>query len=199
VTDGFCYIVYGDRAQVEAAKSLATLRQYNRQPVTVVGDRQLDGAGFVEFENKGTTGRRAKVNLDRLSPYEHTCYLDADTIIHGDLSAGFKMVHDGWDLVIAPSVNQDDRWLEHVGIEERVRTEYDLGYKFLQLQAGVFWFNRKHCTRLFRAWRREWKHFLDQDQGALLRALYRRPVRVWLMGQPWSNGEMIRHLHGRLR
>ncbi len=199
MTDGFCYVVYGERAQAEATKSLATLRRHNRQPVTVIGDRGLDGAGFVEFENQGTPGRWAKVNLDRLSPYARTCYLDADTIVHGDLSAGFGMLRDGWDLVIAPSANQGERWLEHVGKEERVRTEYDLGYKFLQLQCGLIFFNKERCARLFKAWRSEWEYYLDQDQGALLRALYRRPVRTWLLGQPWSNGEILRHLHGRLR
>ena len=199
MTEGFCYVVYGDRAQAEAAKSLATLHQHNHKAVTVIGDRRLDGVGFVPFEGKGTPGRWAKVNLDQLSPYTHTCYLDADTIIHGDLAAGFEILRDGWDLVIAPSVNQGDRWLEHVGEEERLQTWYGLGYKFLQLQAGVMWFHKERCARLFKAWRAAWNKFLGQDQAALLRALYQAPVRVWLLGRPWSDGAMIRHLYGRLR
>ena len=199
MTDGFCYIVYGDRAQAEASKSLATLRQHNRQKVTVIGDRQLDGVGFVAFEGKGTPGRWAKVNLDRLSPYVHTCYLDADTIVHGDLSAGFEVLRDGWDLVIASSVNQDDRWLEHVDKEERETTWDELGYSFLQLQAGVMWFHKGRCIGLFARWRSEWLRWKREDQAALIRAMYQRPVKTWLVGQPYSNGEVVRHLHGRLR
>ena len=199
MTDGFCYIVYGARAQAEAAKSLATLRQHNRRPVTVIGDRQLDGAGFVAFEGKGTPGRWAKVNLDNLSPYAHTCYLDADTIIHGALSTGFEILRDGWDLVIAPSVNQGDRWLEHVDKEERETTWDELGYTFLQLQAGAMWFHKEHCIELFARWRTEWLRWKREDQAALLRAMYQGPVKTWLLGQPWSNGQLVRHLHGRLR
>jgi hypothetical protein len=199
MTDGFCYIVYGDRAAVEATKSLATLRQHNQQPVTVIGDRALDGAGFVAFENRGTPGRWAKVNLDQLSPYECTCYLDADTIVHGDLSAGFGMLRDGWDLVIAPSVNQGRDWLRHVEEEERGPTVLELGYRYLQLQAGMMFFHREQCARLFGIWRSEWERWQGQDQAALLRALYQEPVKAWLLGQPWSNGELVRHIFGVLR
>lgn len=199
MSEGFCYIVYGDQAKVAADHSLMTLRQHNTRPIHVIGNRELKDSTLFEFIGWGAPGRWAKTNLDRLSPFSRTCYLDADTIIHSDLSIGFAILRDGWDIVIAPSVNQNERWLDHIESAEKLETLTALGEKFLQLQAGVIWFDTGRCKKLFQYWRAEWNRFRDQDQAALLRALYKSPVKVWLLGHPWSNGENIRHLHGQIK
>jgi len=70
----------------------------------------------------------------------------------------------------------------------------------VQLQGGVlFWRRNEATTRLFERWRAEWARYRQQDQGALLRALYTEPVRVWLLGRPWNGGNLIEHLCGRAK
>jgi hypothetical protein len=197
-TAGFCYIVYGENAEDAATQSVATLRKHNSKQVHIIGDRPLPGCTFSKFEGWGTVGRLAKINLDRLTPFENTCYLDADTIIHSRLAVGFSILNDGWDMVICPSANQGEHWLRHVGEEESLATLIQLRERFLQLQAGVIWFNAARCKKFFQLWRLEWNRWQDQDQAALLRALYEAPIKIWLLGNPWSNGEMVRHLHGKL-
>ena len=94
--EGIIYVAYGAAAQREMATSLFSLRQHHDYPVHVVEGEAAKGQGI-------PISRAAKLHLDQVTPFRHTLYLDADTRIRGDLSTGFKMLADGWDLVIAPS------------------------------------------------------------------------------------------------
>ncbi len=189
---GFCYIVYGNNAQREQAQSVWMLRQRHDEEVTVIGDR-----GIPCGTNGGLAGRWAKVNLDLLSPYRLTCYLDADTRPYGDLSVGFKALEAGWELVIVPCSKQGVDGLWHMTEVERAETLAEVGQP-LMVNSGVMWFRK--CRRIaafFRAWREEWLRFRDRDQGALLRALERQPVRMWLLGRPFNGGAVVAHHFGQ--
>ena len=189
---GTIYVAYGERAKQETAKSAASLRRHNDLPIITIDE--------TVFDRPGPGARWAKLNVDRLSPFDYTLYLDADTRVNGDVSAGFGMLGDGWDLLIAPSVNQGHECFRHIGQIENQATLDELENPFpLQLQAGVMFFHRERCARLFAAWRDEWLRFKGQDQAALLRALNREPVRVLLLGRAWNGGKLIEHLFGRAR
>ncbi len=138
--------------------------------------------------------------MDRLVEYDRVLYLDADTRINGDVSSGFEML-DNWDLVLAPSTKQDTDLFAHIKInEEKDQTLLEIGNQWpLQLQAGVMFFERLRCAKLFEYWREEWRRWAIQDQAALLRALARCPVRVWLLGRTWNGGQLVEHLFGRAR
>jgi len=194
-----CYVVYGETARREAELSMQSLRLWHDLPVSVIGEPAM-GADCVALPQADAGGRWAKVSLDQASPYTDTLYLDADTRPHGDLSAGFAMLADGWDLVICPSMNQGEDLLWHVGADERAATLRELAFEPLQLQAGVFFFRKNERTAaLYRAWRAEWLRFRDQDQAALLRALTYAPVRAWLVGHPWNGGALVDHRFGACR
>jgi hypothetical protein len=200
---GFAFVAYGETAANEARLAIASLRQHHRREPALVLGEPVPGA--IHFESK-TTGltdvqasRWAKVNLDGL-PLDDVCYLDADTRVNGDLSAGFRALDDGWDLVITASDHQGDDILWHVDAMECALTLQELCHVPLALQAGVFWFRRNERTRaLFAAWREEWRRWQDQDQGALLRALHRAPVRVWLLGRAFNGGAVVGHRFGACR
>jgi len=195
---GVVYIAYGWRAVKEAGYSIATLRQHNDLPVTVIGER-VQGAEHVEFDGHNSMGRWAKCNLDRLTPYAHTLYLDADTRIHGNVSAGFTLLQD-WDVAMAPSTVQGDGILWHVSEEEREATYAELGRHLLQLQGGMmFWRKNERTAAFFQAWREEWERWRGQDQAALLRALHRTPLRLWLLSNEWNGGSLIEHRYGAAR
>ena len=196
---GVCYVAYGENAQREAARSIQSLRQFHDWPVSVIGER-VDGAKCLPLERVDTGGRWAKVNLNNLSPYLYTLYIDADTLVRGSLSAGFEILFDGWDAAIVPSNQQGSELLWHVTEEERQATLCELELEPLQLQGGLFFFQRNEAVdRFFSVWRSEWLRFKGQDQGALLRALMQCPLRLWLLGYPWNGGTVVDHRFGRAR
>jgi hypothetical protein len=196
------YVAYGWNARHEAVEAIKSLRRHNDLPVAVVSDKPLEDEMHIYAPDADQGGRLAKLSLDRLSPFEYTAYLDADTRVHGDLSAGFAVLAGGWDMALAPSKLQGTEALENCGYQDRVLTLGDLGPLRLAWQAGVlFWRRCEAMGRLFAAWREEWGKFKDKDQGALLRALARVPVRVWCLGWDWNSeeGEIVKHRFGRAR
>lgn len=191
------YVVYGHKAHAEATQSIASLQRCHNWPVLVVGDQPVAGAEHRGFENRGTPGRWAKVNLDKLTPWKWTLFLDADTRIRGDLSIGFRLLAAGYDLVMVPSRSQRNKGLQHLGREERRMTLDELPLDPLQLNTGVMWFG-PGIGSLFEIWREEWERWQDKDQGALLRALNRHPVAVALLGWPYNDlrGDVVEHRFG---
>jgi hypothetical protein len=185
--------------------SVKTLQHFNNTIPALLTDRKVNGrAKYVHFPQPPDytnvqKSRWAKVNLDNWSPFDHALYLDADTRVRGDISLGFRVLDDGFDLVICPSIQQGNDSLHHVGADDKERTLSAIGYDdALQLQAGVFWFRKSDAMHaLFQAWREEWLKFEEQDQGALMRALHKRPVKMWVLSNVWNGGAVIDHRHGR--
>jgi len=199
MTNGVVYVTYGLKAKQEAMESIKSLKQHNNLPATIIHEGYFDEDQFMTDAQKS---RWAKVNLPRLVEYDRVLYLDADTRIHSDLSAGFEIL-DAWDMAIAPSKNQDGALFAHIPDQaEKAATLEEIGNPWpLQLQAGVIFFERQRCAKFFELWREEYRRYGDQDQAAMLRALHREPIRVWLLGKPWNSdkGEMVTHLFGRCR
>lgn len=194
-------MVYGKAARREAATSIEMLRRFHDWPVAVIGDRvAVPGVRNISFPDRDSGARWAKLHLDILSPFRRTLYLDADTRPYQDLSDGFAVLDDGWDLVLAPSTQQGWSWLWHCGNADREATLEAWGWRPLALQAGVMFVRRnRRVHRLFAAWRQEWERFEDQDQAALLRALRRAPARIWLLGKPWNGGAIVGHRFGQAK
>lgn len=194
MTRGVVYIAYGRRAVTEATASLFTLRGFHDWPVAVIGER-IRGCAHIEWPSIGTPGRWAKVNLDVLTPFDETLFLDADTRIHDRLDAGFRLLAH-YDLVLVPSRPQHGEVLSHLTAAERAVTLEGL-LDPLQLNTGVMWFNR-NAAPLFAVWREEWQRWKDKDQGALLRALERRPTPYAILGAPFNDmhGTVVEHRFG---
>lgn len=195
MNEGILYVTYGGTARQEAASSIASLKRHHNYPIHV-SEGDTNGGDCIPLS------RAAKLNLDQVTPFRYNLYLDADTRVRGDLSAGFRILVDGWSMVIAPSGRQGNDVMGHLPAGERDYTLATLGNPLpLQWQAGVFYFDRDRVGPLFAAWREEWARFGGQDQGALLRALAATPIRMWVLGQIWNQkgGEVVDHLFGRAR
>lgn len=200
MTCGVIFVAYGPNACREALASAASLR--GQYPVTTVGE-VFRG---IHFDDQDSRGRWAKLNLDSLSPYDFTLYLDADTRVKGDLSAGFDLLADGWDMAITASTNQPSRHgpdggqlLWHACNEERAATFMEVG-EVVQLQAGAFFFARNaRVMDFFAVWRNEWQRWHFNDQAALLRALWRVPLKIWLLGRDYNGGALVEHRFGAAR
>jgi hypothetical protein len=198
---GIVYVAYGNKAKEQMKFNYRALQQAGMDdiPVTVIDENV--------FPQRDRGARWSKLNLDTLSPYDHTLYLDADTRVRADIRVGFEILADGFDLVIVPSSAQGSRLFGHIGEDERERTFEVLGNPWpLQLQGGVFWFVKSEpVLDLFAAWREEWERYEDQDQAALLRALDRvANIKVWLLSSSFNSGALnqgalVEHYFGRAR
>lgn len=197
-------MAYGDRARREADFCLRSLTRSNPGlSVAVVSDRPLAGYPHVHVPDRDPGARLAKLSLESLSPFEQTCYLDADTRVHGSLLPGFLALEDGWELVVTASQRQGGDALGNCPDADREATWTALGTRdALALQAGVMWFRRcEPIARLFTAWRQEWGKHGGMDQAALLRALAQAPVRAWLFGRTFNGGraDVVEHRFGAAR
>jgi hypothetical protein len=82
MTRGILYMVWpGERVEAALERSIASVKSVHPElPVTVI---QAD-------TEPGTRGLLAKSRMAEHSPYDATLFLDADTIVLGDLSFGFE-------------------------------------------------------------------------------------------------------------
>ena len=199
---GVVVVAVGPRANEAAHGLLGSLVPYV-YPVTLVTDRPQE---FPDVETRCPTdsswgARESKLSLFVDPPYDLILYLDADTEVLRDPSPLFTPLEDGWHVVVAPSTWQDEDVLQHVDRVDREETVTALGTgSVLQLQAGVVAYRRcPEVKALAEAWLDEWRHYGKHDQGALLRALYERPVRVWIVGHAFNGGNVVAHHWGRAR
>jgi len=196
---GVVYVAYGQGALREAKASIASLRKVHAWPISVVSDERIPGTNYISRAKRHdalSPGRWAKTNLDLLSPYEPTLFLDADTRVFGKLDIGFDLLGRGWELVMIPSVSQGEQSLHHLSEVDRLATRLEVP-EALQLNTGVMWFRKTEAVRAFFAsWRDEWRRFKDKDQGALLRALVNNPVALCLLGRPYNGGAIVQHRFG---
>ena len=195
MTRGVVMVAYGEQVDISERRASEALTHICPDLPVHVHRRRTGQA------NDSAESRYAKVTLLDWTPFEHTAYLDADTQVIQPIDAGFKMLTDGWDLVITHDTNQSEHnWLWHCGDADKEFTILSLRYQALQLQAGVFFVAKNERTAaLWDAWRDEWQVYGNQDQGALLRALQRVSVRLWLLGRPWNGGAVIGHHFGAIR
>lgn len=198
---GAVYVAFGANAAQEATVSAKTLKEHNpRLGIKIL--KELDGlpAGL----SGGQQAHLAKASADAWSPFEPTLLIDADTRVKGDLTFGFRVLKEGWEVVMVPSVpDHSGRVLWHLKEPERQMTFQMLGtWRHVMLNTGLIFFRKTpNVRRLFQVWREEWFRFKDRDQGALLRALRHCPVYLWLLGKPYNStdGEIVEHLFGRAK
>lgn len=192
--EGVVYIAYGDKANHEVSFSIKELRLSNPDLKFHIINQISQSA------NNHVESRRAKTMLDQYSPFDLTCYLDADTRPQKSIQSGFEILNDGFDLVITPSDKQESDCLWHVSEDERKKTFDRYGIIPLQLQAGVFYFRKStEVLKFFKVWREEWSIYRGEDQAAFLRAMHRVKLKIWLLGRPWNGGAVVQHLYGRCR
>ncbi len=205
---GVIYIAYGDSAAYYAKRSIDSLRRVHPDlPVSAIGSAVEGATGLLAYEpprwqpaQRQLKARAAKFELFRMTPHDYTLYLDADTIPYHSLEVGFKMLQDGFDMVIVPSANQGKDIFWHIDKAERETTLNELGITPVQLQAGIFWFAKnERVGKFFAEWHNEWERFGQHDQAAFMRALQNVPLKLFLLGRQFNGGAAIAHQHGVIK
>ncbi len=197
-------IAYGNKAIQSAKRCISGIKKHSNIPIVIISNTVFCDEVTCIFDNPGYGARLAKLSLFDIVPmqYRFVLYLDADTEPIGDISIGFDVLYDGFDIALSPSINQGIDVFSHIKNKDEVkRTHERLFNPFpLQLQAGVMFLNRTNTMlSLFNAWRDEWSIFGRQDQAALLRALEYNHVKMWILSNEWNNGSIIRHHFGEAK
>lgn len=200
---GVIYAAYGEKAHEECRKSVLSLLRLNKLPVIVASDEEVNYAPWTKFDFDGSNpakGRWAKVNADKLTPWDKFLFLDADTRVCRNISWGFEIL-DTWDIAMAasPEINQGHRLISRLGLEEQMEmlNVISPGHNALQYNSGVMFVKKNQRTReLYDAWRNEWMKYRRADQASLIRALRSHPVMIWGLTRAWNGGKIIQHRFG---
>lgn len=189
--EGALYVAYGEKARAGASRSIESLRKFMPElPIAVVSDQDVRGRDYWIYHPDLSLGaREVKTRIYSLSLWKRTLYLDADTEIVGNGDGGFGLL-DFFDVVLAIDPNKilsRAKW-KALRPEEVEATKGEIGTAEVQYyNSGVIFFRRnERCRCFFQEWHKQWKRWQQQDQLALLRALYRQPVRVAPMREPWN-------------
>ena len=104
MTRGVVYVAFGEKAKEEARKSIVSMETVGVDlPVASIGDVTIPGATPLlwslqsPFHGSGQfsfCAGEVKPFLAELSPFENTLYLDVDTIIKKNFTAGFDYLQD---------------------------------------------------------------------------------------------------------
>lgn len=116
---GVCYLVWGDAGGALLDRSVASLRTFHPQlPIHV---ERVNASGPWE-------GLLLKPRMFRVSPFESTLFLDADTVVMGDLNYGFEKAERHG---LACSLCECPWARRHAGLQnQRDLVEYNTGVIF---------------------------------------------------------------------
>lgn len=217
LTRGVLYVSYGEAALQQLGVALHHLRGIHNWSVAVISDEDLSlyRRHFVfdqiHYASTHMGARDAKLEMDRLSPFTDTIYLDVDTRIRGSISTIWDILADGWEMAQVPTGSKthtgamrhiflDGETIMPEGLEERNATVAECGWPLCGWQGGVMAFRKtERVHRFFDAWREEWRRWGDQDQAALARAYRRCPVSIFPLGQDFNGGGLVGHYHSMAR
>lgn len=192
---GALWVAYGEPARKCAMGSISTFRQHHSGIQTaLVGKTPLGIEDvFIEYPDVDIGGRAAKTMIYDLAPaeWEYVAYFDADTEFIADISILYQFVIDGFDMVICKNPGKYHIATKMVRSDNKDECEYTFNQlgtsELIQLNGGVFIFQRNGRTsRFFRAWHEEWERWGKRDQAALLRALFKNPMKMYVLGNEWN-------------
>ena len=194
-TRGIYCVAFGDPARTCALRLMKTAKQHMPEiPIALCSDRKIGPEDvLIVEEDSDIGGRRAKLRAYEFAPaeWETVLYLDADTKVVGDIRFYFQLIEDGWEFVICKDPHLMDtmfsfRRANNLAELNETLNEIHTGHT-LQYNGGVWAFRRnERVARFFTRWLAEWERHAQRDQGALIRAMYAEPLRVYVLGNEWN-------------
>lgn len=193
---GIYVVAFGEPSRNCAVRCIHSVKAHMPDvPVALVSAEPLKVGEdvFVKYEDLDIGGRQVKLAVDRLAPEEwrYVLYLDADQEVMEPLDFIFDLLQSGWEFVICRDMHER-YWLRQMQRGDN-KVEYDFTVKQVgtdhvhQYNGGMFAFRRCDRTRRFyELWNEEYQKWLGRDQGALIRALYHQPLRMFMLGNQWN-------------
>jgi len=193
-TRGIYCVAFGEPARESARRMMESAKQYMPEiPIALCSDRAIGPEDVLIVEPDSDVGaRRNKLRAYELAPaeWQSVLYLDADTEVVGDIRFYFELIEDGWEFVICTDPHLDS--FGFLRNRATVRELDDTTHQIVtlhttQYNGGVWSFTRnERVRRFFRRWLTEWEKYAQRDQGALTRAMYTEPLKVYLLGNEWN-------------
>ncbi len=192
---GMYTVAFGEQARRCAVRLIKSFKKYMPNvPVALAAETPLGLEDvFIKTPDKDIGGRGAKLRACAATPkaWQYVLYMDADTEVVSDLSPLFQMLNDGWELVICKDMHKYhtvDMMLRPDNAAEFHLTKELLGTgDLMQYNGGLVGFRRNQRVHdFFEKWLYEWRRFAKRDQGALLRALYFKPLRLMVLPNHWN-------------
>jgi len=193
---GIYIVAFGDPARKCANRCIrACKRQMPDIPVALcaVSPMNVGEDIFIQEEDLDIGGRTAKLAAYEKAPqdWEYILYLDADTEPVENLYFIFNILRQGWELVICKDMAKYSLARFMARGDNKPETIATLGLigtdEVLQYNGGVFGFRRSpRVQRFFRLWQDEWQKWAARDQGALLRAIYTHPMKLFVLMNQWN-------------
>lgn len=192
-TRGIYCVAFGEPARRCAVRMMTSAKKHMPDiPIALCSSKSLGIEDVTIIQpDSDVGGRRAKLRAYELAPaeWQSILYLDADTEITAPVYQFFQWIEDGWELVICRDVGETlhsfqrkNNLLELRQLETQVGTLYAL-----QFNGGVWSFGRCDATKSFmERWRKEWEIHAQRDQGALIRALYAAPLKIYVLENEWN-------------
>jgi hypothetical protein len=205
---GIYVVAFGGPARETAARLIESIATFMPDvPVCLVGSEPLEGMDesgrvtdylnpplqFIKYPDNDIGGRRAKLAIYELAPaeWQQILYLDADTVLTAPVYALFDWIERGWEFVICRDLYPRDTLsaFQQRYDKNEVAEMIELlrCWEVQQLNGGVWSFGRSERTAAFFAsFREEYERYCARDQGALLRALYKHPLKMLVLGNEWN-------------
>jgi len=194
-TRGIYCVAFGDPARTVCLRMMESAKKHMPEiPIALCSDRKIGPEDVLIVQvDSDIGGRRAKLKAYELAPaeWQSVLYLDADTVVVGDIRFYFQLIEDGWEFVICKdphlmdtmhSFRRKGNQSELLDTEKRISTLHTLQYN-----GGVWAFARnKRVAAFFQRWQAEWERYAGRDQGALIRAMYFDPLKVIVLGSEWN-------------
>ena len=192
-TRGIYCVAFGDPARTCALRMMNSAKKYMPDiPIALCSSKRIGPEDVLIVQpDSDVGGRRAKLRAYELAPaeWQSVMYLDADTEVVAPVYQFFKWAEDGWEFIICTDVGETLHSFQRKNnLPELQQVQAMLGTLFaLQFNGGVWAFRRCDAMRaFFERWRREWEVHAQRDQGALIRALYANPVKIFVLGNEWN-------------
>jgi len=197
-TRGIYCVAFGDPARACALRMMESAKTHMPEiPIALCASKPIGPEDvLITQPDSDVGGRRAKLRAYELAPaeWESVLYLDADTEVVAPIYRFFEWIEDGWEFVICKDPHLMDtmhnfrRSNNLQELEETAQQVHTL--HTLQYNGGVWAFGRnKRIARFFARWLKEWEVHAQRDQGALIRAMYTEPLKVFLLGNEWNTFE----------
>ena len=191
---GIYCVAFGGPARDCAKRMMTTAKKHMPEiPIALCAASKIGPEDILIKEpDSDIGGRRNKLRAYELAPAEWTSvlYLDADTEVVGDIRFYFNLIEDGWEFVICTDPHMDSFGFlkNRATVRELDETTHKtLTLHTTQYNGGVWAFGRnERIKRFFGRWLAEWEKYAQRDQGALTRAMYTEPLRVYVLGNEWN-------------